>query len=114
MEAVHFSSYASGDTEICSIVYPPNPKIIPEQNSHSPPVGNKNHDTISPMVVGEMMPNEGDRSQDTVEQNSEWDLVEDEGERRNSIGTSVHVDTSEPQVAPQQEVPQGCLKCHSG
>ncbi len=83
---------------------PPNPKIIPEQNSHSPPVGNKNHDTISPVVVGEMTPNEGDRSQDTVEQNSEWDLVEDEGERRNSIGTSVHVDTSEPQVAPQQEV----------
>ncbi|PBK82587.1 hypothetical protein ARMGADRAFT_1038493 [Armillaria gallica] len=87
----------------------PNPKIIPEQNLHSLPVGNKNHETISPMVVSEMMPNEGDRSQDTVEQNSEWDLVEDEGERRNSIGTSVHVDTSELQVAPQQEVPQAAL-----
>ncbi|KAK0430910.1 hypothetical protein EV421DRAFT_1743593 [Armillaria borealis] len=86
----------------------PNFKIIPEQNSHSPPVGNKTRETISPMLVGEMTPNEGDRSQDTVEQNPEGDPVEDEGERRNSISTPVHVDTSEPQ-SPREESPQAPL-----
>ncbi len=87
----------------------PDPKIIPELISHSPPAGNKNTETISPMLAGEMTPNEGDRSQDTVEQNTEGDPIEDEGERRNSIGTPVHVDTSETQSAQQEEVPQAGL-----
>ncbi len=61
------------------------------------------------MLAGEMTPNEGDRSHDTVEQNTEGGPIEDEGERRNSIGTPVHVDTSEPQSAQQEEVPQAGL-----
>ncbi|PBK60570.1 hypothetical protein ARMSODRAFT_1068397 [Armillaria solidipes] len=84
----------------------PNSKVIPELNSHSPPVGNKNGETISHTLAGEMTPNRGDGSLEPVEQNPEGDPVEDEGERRNSIGTPVHVDTSESQSphAPLDDV----------
>ncbi len=51
----------------------------------------------------------GTGAQDTDEQNTEGNPIEDEGERRNSIGTPVHVDTSEPQSAQQEEVPQAGL-----
>ncbi|KAK0421924.1 hypothetical protein EV421DRAFT_2026177 [Armillaria borealis] len=81
----------------------PNLKIIPELNSHSPPVTNKNDEAITPMLPGGVAPDLGDRSQETVEQNPEGNPTRDEGERRPRVGTPVHVDNSEPQVAPQQE-----------
>ncbi|SJL17836.1 uncharacterized protein ARMOST_21400 [Armillaria ostoyae] len=87
----------------------PNPKVIPEIDSHYLPVGDKNSETITPMLAGEMRPNMGNGSPEPVEQNPEGDPVEDEGERRNSIGTAVHVDISEPQSAAQQEGPQVAL-----
>ncbi|SJL17858.1 uncharacterized protein ARMOST_21422 [Armillaria ostoyae] len=81
----------------------PNLKIIPDLNSHSPPVGNKNGETITPMLVDGAAPDLGDRSQEIVEQNPEGNPTRDEGERRPRVGTPVHVDNSELQVAPQRE-----------
>ncbi|PBK60580.1 hypothetical protein ARMSODRAFT_982243 [Armillaria solidipes] len=87
----------------------PNPKIIPELNSQSPPVSDKNSETITPMLVGGAAPHLGDQSQEIVEQNPEGNPTEDEGERRNSISWPVHVHISEPQSAAQQEGPQAAL-----
>ncbi len=87
----------------------PNPKIIPELNLHSPPVRNKNGETITPMLVDGVVPDLGDRSQEIVEQNPEGNPTEDEEERRNSISSPVHVDTSESQRATLQEGPQAAL-----
>ncbi|KAK0430088.1 hypothetical protein EV421DRAFT_2025357 [Armillaria borealis] len=87
----------------------PNLKMIPELNLHSPPVRNKNSLTIAPMLAGGVAPDLGDRSQEIVEQNSEGNPTEDVEERRNSISSPVHVDASEPQGVPQQEVPQAAL-----
>ncbi|KAK0430908.1 hypothetical protein EV421DRAFT_1930276 [Armillaria borealis] len=81
----------------------PNPKIIHELNSHSPPVRNKNSEAITHTLAGEMAPNVGSGSQEPVEESPEGNPTDEEGERRDSIGTPVHVDTSEPQSAPQQE-----------
>ena len=80
----------------------PNPKIIHELNSHSPPVRNKNSETITPTLAGGMTPNVGSGSQEPVEESPEGNPT-DEGGERDSIGMPVHVDTSEPQSAPQQE-----------
>ncbi|KAK0467417.1 hypothetical protein IW261DRAFT_1062409 [Armillaria novae-zelandiae] len=83
----------------------PNLKIHPEpeQSFHSPPVGNKNSESVSPMLESEMTPNSGDIIPDTVEQDSEGIQTEDVGERRNSIESRLHVDTSEPQSAEVQD-----------
>ncbi|SJL17831.1 uncharacterized protein ARMOST_21395 [Armillaria ostoyae] len=86
-----------------------NLKITQELNSHSPPVGNKNGETITPMLAGGVVPDLDDRSQEIVEQNPEGNPTEDEGERRNNISSPVHVDISEPQVPPQQEGPRASL-----
>ncbi|PBK60572.1 hypothetical protein ARMSODRAFT_982237 [Armillaria solidipes] len=86
-----------------------NLNITPELNSHSPPVGNKNVETITPMLAGGVAPDLGDRSQEIVEQNPEGNPTEDEGERRNNISSPVHVDISEPQDAPQQGGPRASL-----
>ncbi|KAK0219579.1 hypothetical protein EDD85DRAFT_797233 [Armillaria nabsnona] len=75
----------------------PNLKIIPEPSSHSPPIGNKNSQTVSAMLAGEMTPNLGDRSPDTVGWNAEGNPTEDEGERRNSS------DTPDASELPQQD-----------
>ncbi|KAK0209681.1 hypothetical protein IW262DRAFT_1416634 [Armillaria fumosa] len=77
----------------------PNPKVHPEpepgldQGLHSPPVGNKNSETVSPMLEGETTPNTGDVITDTVEQSPEGNPFEEEGERRNSIESHWHVET---------------------
>ncbi|KAK0430912.1 hypothetical protein EV421DRAFT_2024822 [Armillaria borealis] len=86
-----------------------NLNITQELNSHSPPVGNKNGETITPMLAGGVAPDLGDRSQEIVEQNPEGNPTEDEGERRNSISSPVHVDISEPEGAPQQGGPRASL-----
>ncbi|KAK0219589.1 hypothetical protein EDD85DRAFT_797244 [Armillaria nabsnona] len=87
---------------------PPNLKIKPELNLYSPPVGNQNGETITPMLAGGLTPYFRDRSQETVEQGPAGNLTKDEVERRNSISSPAHVNTSEPQ-APQQEGPQAAL-----
>ncbi len=87
----------------------PNLKIKPELNSYSPPVGNQNGETITPMVAGGLTPDFEDRSQETVEQGPAGNLTKEEVERRNSISSPAHVDTSEPQRAPQEEGPQAAL-----
>ncbi|SJL17815.1 uncharacterized protein ARMOST_21377 [Armillaria ostoyae] len=87
----------------------PNPKIQPELDLHSPPAGNKNSETVSPMLEGEMMPDLPNISMDTVEQSLDRNPVEDERERRNSVETHLHVDTSEPQSAQQQGGPHAAL-----
>ncbi len=61
--------------------------MIPELPSHSPPVRNKNGETITPMLSGRVGPDVGDRRQEIVEQNPERNPTEDEGERRNSSDT---------------------------
>ncbi|PBK82615.1 hypothetical protein ARMGADRAFT_1068120 [Armillaria gallica] len=87
----------------------PNLKIKPELNSYSPPIGNQNGGTITPMLAGAVTPDFGDRSQETVEQGPAGNPTKVEGERRNSSSSLAHVDTSEPQRAPQQEGPQAAL-----
>ncbi|KAK0229588.1 hypothetical protein EDD85DRAFT_794073 [Armillaria nabsnona] len=77
----------------------PNPKIIPQPNLHSPPVGNKNCETISPRWEGDMTVNLGDRSWETVEHSQEGNLTEVERERRNSISVP---DTLESQSVQQK------------
>ncbi|PBK82585.1 hypothetical protein ARMGADRAFT_1038491 [Armillaria gallica] len=77
----------------------PNPKIIPQHNFHSPPVGNKNRETISPRREGDMTVNLGDRSWETVEHSQEGNSTEVERERRNSIGAP---DTLESQSVQQE------------
>ncbi len=84
----------------------PNPKIIPELNSihsHLPPVGNKNSETISPMLAGEMLPNLGSGSREPVKESPEGNPTEDERERRISIGTHVNNDDSEAQSPRERE-----------
>ncbi len=61
------------------------------------------------MLSGRVGPDVGDRRQEIAEQNLEENPTEDEGERRNSFGTPVHVDASEPRGAPQQEGPHAAL-----
>ncbi len=83
-----------------------NPKIIPELNSihsHLPPVGNKNSETISPMLAGEMLPNLGSGSREPVKESPEGNPTEDERERRISIGTHVNNDDSEAQSPRERE-----------
>ncbi len=87
----------------------PNLKIIPELNSLSPPVGNKNGEVITPMMVGEMAPNFGDRNQERLGQTLGGNPTEDNRERRDSISMPVHIYTSEPQSTPEQEGPQAAL-----
>ncbi len=79
----------------------PNPKIIPQPNLHSPPVRNKNRETISPRREGDMTVNLGDRSWETVEHSQEGNSTEVERERRNSIGAP---DTLESQSVQQEDV----------
>ncbi len=67
---------------------------MPEFPSQSPPVRNKIGEII---LRGVVAPDLEDRSQETIE---EADPTEDEGERRNTVGTPLHVDNSE---GPQQE-----------
>ncbi|KAK0435833.1 hypothetical protein EV421DRAFT_2038952 [Armillaria borealis] len=86
-----------------------NAKIQPELDLHSPPAGNKNSETVSPMLEDEMTPNLADMSPDTVEQSPEGTSAEDERERRNSFETQLHVETSEPKSAQQQEGPHAVL-----
>ncbi|KAK0219588.1 hypothetical protein EDD85DRAFT_865159 [Armillaria nabsnona] len=84
----------------------PNPKILPELNSihsHLPPVGNKNSETVSPMLAGDMPPNLGSGSRELVEESPEGNPTEDERERRNSIGTPVDNDNSEAQSPRERE-----------
>ncbi|KAK0219550.1 hypothetical protein EDD85DRAFT_1028924 [Armillaria nabsnona] len=81
----------------------PNLKIQPELDLHSPPVGNKNSETVSPMLEDEMTPNLADISPDTVEQSPEGNPAEDERERSDSVETHLHAETSEPQSAQRQE-----------
>ncbi len=50
-----------------------------------------------------MTPNLANTSPDTVEQSPEGNPAEDERERRDSVETHVHADTSEPQSAQQPE-----------
>ncbi|PBK60551.1 hypothetical protein ARMSODRAFT_1009254 [Armillaria solidipes] len=87
----------------------PNPKIQPELDFHSPPVGNKDSETVSPMLEGEMTPDLPNITTDTVEQSLDGNPAEDERERRNSIETHLHADTSEPQSTQQQEGPHAVL-----
>ncbi|PBK82605.1 hypothetical protein ARMGADRAFT_1090187 [Armillaria gallica] len=87
----------------------PNFKIIPEINSHPPPVRNKNGETITPILVDRVALDTGIGSQEIVEQNPEVNPTEDEEERRNSISSPVHVDTSVSQIAAQQDDPQAAL-----
>ncbi len=61
------------------------------------------------MLADGVAPDLGDRGQETVEQNPERNLIEDEGERRNHFTSPVHVDTSEPQTATQQDGSQAAL-----
>lgn len=61
------------------------------------------------MLAGAVTPDFGDRSQETVEQGPAGNPTKDEGEKRNSSSSLAHVDTSEPQRAPQQEGPQAAL-----
>ncbi|PBK79362.1 hypothetical protein ARMGADRAFT_1172422 [Armillaria gallica] len=81
----------------------PNLKIQPELDLYSPPVGNKNSETVSPMLEDEVAPDLVDISPDTVEQSPEGNPAEDERGRRDSVETHLHADTSELQSAQQQE-----------
>ncbi|KAK0492623.1 hypothetical protein EDD18DRAFT_1409012 [Armillaria luteobubalina] len=81
----------------------PNPLIIHDMNSHSPPATNIKGEAIAAMLAGAVAPGLGDRSQETVEQNPGRTLIEAGGERRNSVSLPVHIDTPEPQRGPQQD-----------
>ncbi len=91
----------------------PNPKVLPELNSihsHLPPVGNKNSETISPLLAGEMPPNLGSGSREPVEESPEGNPTEDERERRHSIGTPVDNEGSKAQSPRErEECPQAPL-----
>ncbi|KAK0219603.1 hypothetical protein EDD85DRAFT_989082 [Armillaria nabsnona] len=84
----------------------PNFKIIPELNSNSPPVKNKNGEIITSMLAGGVARDVVDRNPETVQQNPERNRTEDVGNSRNSFDGP---DASEPQSAQQQEVPQAAF-----
>ncbi len=84
----------------------PNPKIVPEIYSHSPPLGNKNSETVTPTLAREMIPNLQDGSCETAEEVPGGNPTDGVRERRNSIGNP---DASDPQSEQQQELPQAPL-----
>ncbi|KAK0492621.1 hypothetical protein EDD18DRAFT_449073 [Armillaria luteobubalina] len=77
----------------------PNLKVMPELPPHFPPVRNKIREIINPMLAGGVAPGVENRSQETVEQSP----TEDEGDRRDIIGTPLHVDNSGSQYTQQED-----------
>ncbi|KAK0219561.1 hypothetical protein EDD85DRAFT_989024 [Armillaria nabsnona] len=78
----------------------PNPKIIPEIYSHSPPLRNENSEIVSPTPAREVVPHMQDGSCETAEDIPGGNPTDGGRERGNSIRNP---DASDPQSEQQQE-----------